>query len=77
MRRRAGAYGRGGLDVSFSVLIENDGGHAIEVAADHWAPLSEAPALDRAGFYEINVAIAVLPGKQIVRAFPCIQPAET
>lgn len=65
---------RTGVDVSCSLLIDNTGGHAITIEADHWAPRDVEPALDIGGFYEISVAIAVFEETTIIRAFPCIIP---
>lgn len=68
---------RSGLDIEFLVLIENPQGFAISLTVDHWAPYDAAPNLQRAGFYEILVAILKFPTRQIVRAYPCIQPPVT
>lgn len=67
-------YQRTGIDIEFLVVIENPDGHDITIAADHWAPFDEPPAMDRAGFYEILIAIMVLPSRSIIRGYPAIQP---
>jgi hypothetical protein len=66
-------YGREGVNVDFLVMIENPGGFGVTVNVNHWAPTGAAPNLNRAGFFELLVSIALLPSRQISRGYPCIQ----
>lgn len=67
-------YERSGIDIEFLVMIKNPDGHAVTIAADHWAPFDEAPDLSRAGFYEILIAVMIVPDETLIRAYPAIQP---